>query len=173
MDYSMYLKTNEDGTQTFDNAGFQKAMQSEIDSAVSKGVETFKKSYEQKLANEKLSEQEKFENEKKEFEAYRINAKKEIVSAKAKARLEGKGFSETEISTLLGFVSDDEDASLKVIDTMVAERTKFIDDTNKKVLEELQKNQPKVSTTSNAEKTGKQAPVKQKTAEEILQSYNK
>lgn len=172
MDYSMYLKTNEDGTQSFDKVGFDKALQSEIDSAVSKGVETFKKSYEKKIESDKMTEREKFDAERKEFEEYRINAKKEIVSAKAKSRLEGKGFSENEITTLLNFVSDDEEASLKIIDTMVTERTKLLEDNNKKVLEQLQKQQPKVSTTSNT-KAGEEnkKPAKTWSKDEILKAY--
>lgn len=174
MDYSMYLTQNEDGTQSFDKAGFEKAMQSEIDSAVSKGVDSFKKSYEQKLAQEKMSEQERFEAEKKEFEAYKISAKKEIITAKAKAKLEGKEFSKAEIDTLLGFVTDDEEASLKVIDTMVSEREKLIEENNKKFLEELQKKQPTPKTDANADENGKTAePVKRKSAEDIKKRFNK
>ena len=171
MDYSMYLQKNEDGTMSFDSENFEKALNAEIDSKVSKGVESFKTSYEKKANEAKMSEQEKFEQEKREFEEYKRNSKTELVTAKAKSRLEGKGFSETEIKTLLGFVNDDEEASLAVIDTLVAERTKFVEDNKKKTMEELQKAQPTAKTSSNAsDKDEAVQPIK-RTAQDIKNRY--
>jgi hypothetical protein len=172
MDYSMYLQKNEDGTMSFDSENFEKAINAEIDRQVSKGVESFKTSYEKKANEAKMSEQEKFEQEKREFEEYRKNAKVELITAKAKAKLEGKGFSETEVKTLLNFINDDEEASLSVIDTLVAERTKFVEDSKKKTMEELQKAQPTAKTSPNnaSDKDEAVQPIK-RTAQDIKNRY--
>ena len=88
---------------------------------------------------------------------------------KAKAKL-ANDFSETEIELFTKNITDDEKESLKYIDALVAERKKFLDESQKKIIEKLQSNQPSSSTESNADgKIKKPAPTI--SAEEIKKRY--
>lgn len=178
-DYSSFLEKNDDGSvKSFDESKFA----SYVDSLISKGVNSGVENYKNKVAKEqelsKMSDQEKFTKEKEDFEKLKSDwettmkqQKRELVVEKAKAKL-ANNFSESEIALLTANVSDDEKSSLKYIDDLVAERTKFIDAKTKEIIEKIQSKQPVITTQSNTknESTNQNA-VKQKTAQEIKNIY--
>ena len=172
--YSSFMEKNDDGSiKSFDET----KMASYIDSLVSKGVESYKSKVakEQELA--KMSDQEKmaqqmqeFEKTKAEWEATMKAQKREIVVEKASAKL-GNNFSEEEKKILLKYVTDDEKDSLKYIDSLVAERTKFIDEKTKSIIEELQSKQPTSTVEANSDNgNNKSQPVK-RTTQDIKNFY--
>ena len=131
-DYSSFMQKGEDGSiQSFDEA----KMQSYIDALVNKGVDSFKAKFEKEQAKANMSEQEKFDARVKEFEEIQAKfnesmktQKIELITEKAKARLEKAEFSEAEIAVLTRFINEDEKASLEMIDSMVAERQKLFEE---------------------------------------------
>lgn len=143
MDIRKFVKLNDKGEIEFDESGFQSSLDSEISRAVDKyangkGKDEIRKKLEEEA---KLSAEEKLKAEKEEFEKYKLQTKIEINQAKAKAKLENKGFTEKEVEFLLSTVNDDEEKSLSNIDVLVEERTKFISDTQKNAIEKLQQQQ--------------------------------
>ena len=172
-DYSSFLQKDENGSITsFDES----KMASYIDSLVSKGVDSYKAKVakEQEMSKldgeQRLAKQmEEFEASKKEWEISMKNQRRDLVVEKAKAKL-ANDFSETEIELFTKNITDDEKESLKYIDALVAERKKFLDESQKKIIEKLQSNQPSSSTESNADgKIKKPAPTI--SAEEIKKRY--
>lgn len=172
-DYSSFLQKDENGSITsFDES----KMASYIDSLVSKGVDSYKAKVakEQEMSKldgeQRLAKQmEEFEASKKEWELSMKNQRRDLVVEKAKAKL-ANDFSETEIELFTKNITDDEKESLKYIDALVAERKKFLDESQKKIIEKLQSNQPSSSTESNADgKIKKPAPTI--SAEEIKKRY--
>ena len=172
-DYSSLLQKDENGSITsFDES----KMASYIDSLVSKGVDSYKAKVakEQEMSKldgeQRLAKQmEEFEASKKEWELSMKNQRRDLVVEKAKAKL-ANDFSETEIELFTKNITDDEKESLKYIDALVAERKKFLDESQKKIIEKLQSNQPSSSTESNADgKIKKPAPTI--SAEEIKKRY--
>jgi len=173
-DYSSFMQKGEDGSiQSFDET----KMQSYIDSLVNKGVDAFKAKFEKEQAKANMSEQEKFDARVKEFEEIQAKfnesmktQKIELITEKAKARLEKAEFSEAEIAVLTKFITEDEKSSLEMIDSLVAERQKLFDENKQKLIEELQAKQPKTGTTSNA-KNEKNPEVIKRTSEDIKNLY--
>ena len=173
-DYSSFMQKGEDGSiQSFDET----KMQSYIDALVNKGVDAFKAKFEKEQAKANMSEQEKFDARVKEFEEIQAKfnesmktQKIELITEKAKARLEKAEFSEAEIAVLTKFITEDEKSSLEMIDSLVAERQKLFDENKQKLIEELQAKQPKTGTTSNA-KNEKNPEVIKRTSEDIKNLY--
>ena len=172
-DYSSFLQKDENGSITsFDES----KMASYIDSLLSKAVASYKAKVakEQEMSKldgeQRLAKQmEEFEASKKEWEISMKNQRRDLVIEKAKAKL-ANDFSETEIELFTKNITDDEKESLKYIDALVAERKKFLDESQKKIIEKLQSNQPSSSTESNADgKIKKPAPTI--SAEEIKKRY--
>ena len=175
-DYSSFMQTNEDGSiQSLDTA----KMQSFIDAQISKGVDSFKAKFEKEQAKANMSEQEKFEADKVAFAKERedfLNTMKaqkiELITEKAKARLEKANFSEAEVNVLTKFITEDEKTSLDMIDSLVAERQKSFEENKKKVIEEIQSKQPKTRTTSNSNAdNGKTSEVVKRTSADIKNIY--
>lgn len=145
MDIQKFVGTNEDGTIKIDKDGFQSALDAEISKAVEKfkngkGRDEIRKQLEEEA---KLSAEEKLKQERDEFEKYKLQARIELNQSKAKARLEGKGFTEKETSFILSTVGDDEEKSLASIDELIKEREQVIANTKKTAIEGLQSGQRK------------------------------
>lgn len=142
MDISKYVTIGEDGKVKID----EKAFQSEFDSEIHKAVETnkngkLKDEIRKELEEEaKLSAEEKLKKEKEEFEAFKKQSMVELNQTKAKAKLEGKGFSDKEIEFILKTVSDEDD-SLSTLDDLITERGTLIEKNKKEALESLQQQQ--------------------------------
>lgn len=174
MDIEKFVKLNEDGAIEVDRSAFQSALDSEISKAVDKyakgkGRDEIRKQLEEEA---KLSADEKLRAEKEEFEEYKKTETIKLNQEKAKAKLEGKGFSETEINYMIGNVGLDSENSMKVIDTLIEERKKFIVDTQKQTLENIQKQQQQSGTQNLASADNKDAPqVQRRSSEEILSFY--
>lgn len=174
MDIKKYVKLNESGEIEFDEKGFE----SEFDSAISKAVNKYangkgKEEIRKQLEEEaKLSVEEKLKQEKEEFEKYKLEETIKLNQAKAKARLENKGFSEAEVNFILSTVGNDEQKSLSTIDTLIEERTKFIASTQQTALENLQKQQQQNQSSqfTGADTSDPQPPTR-RTSEEILSYY--
>lgn len=172
-DYSSFLQKDDNGSITsFDES----KMASYIDSLVSKGVDSYKAKVakEQEMSKldgeQRLAKQmEEFEASKKEWELSMKNQRRDLVVEKAKAKL-ANDFSETEIELFTKNITDAEKESLKYIDALVAERKKFLDESQKKIIEKLQSNQPSSSTESNADGKIKK-PAQTISAEEIKKRY--
>ena len=93
--------------------------------------------------------------------------KTELVLAKAKVKLASANFSEKEIEILSKSINDDEKSSLEMIDALVAERQKSREDERKKLIEEIQSNQPRTGSQANAGNEKSQAEVKKRTSKEV------
>ena len=169
-DYSSFIEKNDDGSvKAVDEA----KMTSYIDSLVSKGVESYKAKVakEQELA--KLSDQEKVAQQLKEVEIAKSEwektmkaQKRDIVVEKAKAKL-GDNFSDEEKVLYTKFLNDDEKESMKYIDSVIAERNKFLEGKTKSIIEGLQSQQPTSTTSSNTQSERNQTKPVGKTAQEI------
>lgn len=176
-DYTSFMEKNEDGSiKTFD----ENKLTSYIDSLVSKGVNSGVESYKAKVAKEqerekmtaeqKLAEQIKdFEKTKNEWENTRKSQMRELVVEKAKAKLANK-FSESEIELFVKHITDNETESLNYVDSLVAERTKFLEESKKKLIEELQSKQPLSSSQSNTSDEANHTIVK-KSSQDIKNLY--
>lgn len=155
-DYSSFMEKNEDGSiKSFDESKLSSYIDSLISKGVNSGVENYKAKIAKEQEREKMSADEKLSAERKEFEdlkaeweTTRKSQMRDLVAEKAKAKL-ATNFSETEIELFLQHITDDEKASMKYVDSLVAERVKFLDESKKKLIEELQSNQPKATTQSN------------------------
>lgn len=175
MNIENYVKLNESGEIEVDNKAFQSAFDAEISRAVDKyakgkGREEIRKELEDEA---KLSAEEKLKAEREKFEEYKKSETIKLNQEKAKARLENKGFSDKEIEYLLSNVSIDTEKSINTINTLIEEREKFIAETKKNAIENLQQQQQKSgekSLPANADNEDKPKVVK-RTAEEILSYY--
>lgn len=153
-DYSSFMQKNDDGSvASFDNEKFT----SFIDASIGKAVEAYKAKAQKEQEKANMNENERIAKEREEFEAEKLawsnsmkSQKRDLVIEKAKAKL-SNGFSETEIALFTQNVTDDEKTSLKYIEDLVAERNKFLEDSKKKLIEELQNKQPVSSSQSNAD----------------------
>lgn len=144
MDISKFVTVGEDGKPVIDNNAFQ----SEFDNAIRNAVEKNKNG---KLRDEirkeleeeaKMSADQKLQKEREEFEAFKLKSLVELNQAKAKAKLEGKNFSDAELNFILNTITDKED-SLATLDVLIAERATLIENNRKKAIEELQSQQEK------------------------------
>lgn len=174
-DYSSFLQKGEDGSvQSFDES----KLQSYIDSMVGQGVTAFKNKFEKEQQKASMTEQQKFdaakaefEEQKNQFNEYMKAQKTELVLAKAKVKLASANFSEKEIEILSKSINDDEKSSLEMIDALVAERQKSREDERKKLIEEIQSNQPRTGSQANAGNEKSQTEVKKRTSKDILNLY--
>lgn len=174
MDIQKFVGTNEDGTVKIDKDGFQSALDAEISKAVEKfkngkGRDEIRKQLEEEA---KLSAEEKLKQERDEFEKYKLQSKIELNQAKAKARLEGKGFTDKETTFILSTINDDEEKSLASIDELIKEREQVIANTKKSAIEGLQSGQQKVqSIVTNPDGTSENKQAFKWSQSDILAYY--
>ena len=173
-DYSSFIEKNEDGSIKSVDEG---KLTSYIDSLVSKGVESYKAktAKEAELAKMTADEQlnariKEFETKQAEWEANQKKQMRDIVIERAKTRL-GENFSEEEKKLLLLNVTDNEKESMKYIDSLVAERTKFIEEKTKSIIEKLQSKQPTSSSQANSQDEGSQTKPVKKSSQDIRKIY--
>lgn len=177
-DYSSFMEKNEDGSiKSFDES----KLSSYIDSLISKGVNSGVENYKAKIAkeqerekmsaDEKLSaERKEFENLKAEWETTRKSQMRDIVAEKAKAKLSAN-FSETEMALFLQHITDDEKESMKYVDSLVSERIKFLEESKKKLIEEMQSNLPVVSSQTNTTPNVTSNQTVKRTSQDIKNLY--
>lgn len=174
-DYSSFLQKGEDGSvQSFD----EKKLQSYIDSMVGQGVTAFKTKFEKEQQKASMTEQQKFDEEKAEFEKskkdfddFMRNERTQLVVAKAKVKLSGSNFTDKEIEILSKTINDDENSSMEMIDNLISERQKLVEQIRQKVIEEIQSNHPKTGSQSNTKDEPKHKEVKSKTSQDIKNLY--
>lgn len=175
MNIENYVKLNESGELDIDKAAFQSALDAEISRAVDKyakgkGRDEIRKQLEEEA---KLTADEKLKAEKEEFEEYKKKETIKLNQEKAKAKLEGKGFSEKEIEYLLGNVGIDSEKSMKNINTLIEEREKLTADIKQKAIESLQQQQQQsgAKTLINADGEGEKTTVQKRSGAEVLSIY--
>ena len=143
MDIQKFVTTKEDGSWEIDKEGFQSAFDAEISRAVEKfkngkGKEEIRQQLEQEA---KLSAEEKLKQEREEFEAYKLQAKIELNKEKAKAKMEGKGFSDDELEILLSTINEDSEKSLETVDKLIKAREAVLEQTKQSAIQGLQQSQ--------------------------------
>lgn len=174
MDIQKYVVQNEDGTVQIDKDTFQSELDAEISRAVEKfkngkGKEEIRKQLEEEA---KLSAEEKLQQAKTEFEEYKKGEIVKLNQAKAKAKMEGKGFTEKEVGFILSTINDDETTSLSKIDELIAEREQLIANTKKSAIEGLQQGQQKInSIVVNPDGKSEGKPQEVWTKSKILETY--
>ena len=177
-DYTSFMEKNEDGSIKSFN---EEKLASYIDSLVSKGVNSGVESYKAKVAkdqerqkmtaDEQLADKLKeFEKEKAEWEKNYKDQRRELVVEKAKSKLSAN-FSESEIELFTKHITDDEKESMKYIDSLVAERAKFLEDSKKKIIEELQSKQPQGASQSNTDNVSNNRKDVKKSSQDIKNLY--
>lgn len=177
-DYTSFMEKNEDGSIKSFN---EEKLASYIDSLVSKGVNSGVESYKAKVAkdqerqkmtaDEQLADKLKeFEKEKAEWEKNYKDQRRELVVEKAKSKLSAN-FSESEIELFTKHITDDEKESMKYIDSLVAERAKFLEDSKKKIIEELQSKQPQGASQSNTDNVSNNHKDVKKSSQDIKNLY--
>lgn len=172
MNIKKFVKLNDNGEIEFDENGFQSEFDSEISRAVDKykngkGKDEMRRQVEEEA---KQTAEEKLQKAMADFEAYKLSETIKLNQSKAQAKLVGKGFSEKEIEIMLSHVNDNEETSLSIIDTLIAEREKFIAETNKKAIESLQTKQQQptnVQQFKSPDSSDRKAPQKRTTAESL------
>lgn len=143
MDIKKFVKLNDKGELEFDENGFQSGLDAEISRAVDKyangkGKDEIRKQLEEEA---KLTAEEKLKAEREKFEQYRQAETIKLIQAKAKAKLDGKGFTEKEMEFILSKVGNNEESDMTTIDELVAERTQFIATTQQNAIQKLQQQQ--------------------------------
>lgn len=141
-----YYVTKEDGTQEFDEAKYEKDLQSYLDNEKRQASETARKKGEaegKKQAEEdaKLSAEQKFAKEKEQWEAEMKAKVIEFNKKQVKKTLENGGYDASEIEIFLGLVTDDETSSLDMATKLCDSRKKYEENYKKKMTEEAQKQQ--------------------------------
>lgn len=173
MDIQKFVTQNEEGKVQIDKDAFQSELDAEISRAVEKfkngkGKEEIRKQLEEEA---KLSAEDKLQQAKAEFEEYKKGEIVKLNQAKAKAKMEGKGFTEKEVDFILSTINDDETTSLSKIDELITEREQLIANTKKTAIEGLQQGQQKVSSiVVNPDGKGEQKPQGW-TKNQILELY--
>jgi hypothetical protein len=137
MELKDFATIDENGALALDNDSFTKSLNSYVDSAVSKAVETAKTNWEKKTNEAKMSEQEKFVKEKEDFATYKQTEMTNINREKARTKLSGKNFTEDEINVIISNITDNAD-TLNNIDVFVSQRDKVLADYKQKIIEEMQ-----------------------------------
>lgn len=179
LDYASFMENNEDGSiKSFDKSKLESYVDSLISKGVNSGVESYKAKVAKEQEREKMSADEKLSAERKEFEKLqaeweqtRKSQMRDIVIEKAKAKL-ASNFSESEIELFTKHITDDEKESLAYVDSLVAERTKFLEESKKKLIEELQSKQPPTTSQSNANgNSGNQPQPVKRTSQDIKNLY--
>ena len=178
LDYTSFMENNEDGSFKSLDKG---KLESYIDSLISKGVNSGVESYKAKVAKEqereRMTADEKLSAERKEFEKLqaeweetRKSQMRDIVIEKAKAKL-ASNFSESEVELFTKHITDNEKESLAYIDSLVAERTKFLEESKKKLIEELQTQQPQGTSQSNTDNVSNNRKEVKRTSQDIKNLY--
>lgn len=179
IDYASFMENNEDGSiKSFDKSKLESYVDSLISKGVNSGVESYKAKVAKEQEREKMTADEKLSAERKEFEKLQAEWEKtrksqmrDIVVEKAKAKL-ANNFSKSEIELFTKHITDDEKESLAYIDSLVAERTKFLEESKKKLIEELQSKQPQSNSQSNANaNSGNQPQPVKRTSQDIKNLY--
>ena len=177
-DYTSFMEKNEDGSiKSFD----ENKLSSYIDSLISKGVNTGIENYKAKVAKdqerEKMTADEQLADRLKEFEKAKAEWEKdykaqrrELVIEKAKSKLSAN-FSESEIALFTQHITEDEKESMKYIDSLVEERAKFLEESKKKLIEELQSKQPQGASQSNTENVSNNRKEVKRTSQDIKDLY--
>lgn len=175
MDIQKFVTTKDDGTFEIDSKSFQSAFDAEISRAVEaykngKGKAEMRAELE---AEAKLTADEKLKQEREAFEEYKRGERVKLNQEKAKAKLEGKGFSAKEVEFLLGTVTEDGDACITKIEELITERNSAIENAKKVAIEGLQKGQQSAGTTLvNPDGSGPDAKKAfKRTSEDILNYY--
>lgn len=177
-DYSSFMERNEDGSiKSFDEGKLSSYIDSLISKGVNSGVENYKAKIAKEQEREKMSADEKLSAERKEFETLkaewettRKSQMRDIVAEKAKAKL-ATNFSETEVALFLQHITDDEKESMKYVDSLVSERVKFLEESKKKMIEEMQSNQPAVSSNANTTPKGQTNQTVKRNSQDIKNLY--
>ena len=176
MDIQKFVTTKEDGSFEVDSKAFQSAFDAEISRAVEaykngKGKAEMRAELE---AEAKLSADEKLKQERDAFEAYKKAERVKLNQEKAKAKLEGKGFSEKEVEFMLGTITEDGDKCIAKIDELIAERNTAIETAKKLAIENLQKAQPTAGAKfTNPDNSGTDNAPAKKSKDTILGSYKR
>lgn len=177
-DYTSFMEKNEDGSiKSFD----ENKLSSYIDSLISKGVNTGIENFKAKVAKdqerEKMTADEQLADRLKEFEKAKAEWEKdykaqrrELVIEKAKSKLSAN-FSESEIALFTQHITEDEKESMKYIDSLVEERAKFLEESKKKLIEELQSKQPQGASQSNTENVSNNRKEVKRTSQDIKDLY--
>lgn len=173
MDIDKFVTTKEDGTFEVDSKAFKSAFDAEISRAVEaykngKGKAEMRAELEKEA---KLTADEKLKQEREEFENYKKSERVKLNQEKAKAKLEGKGFSEKEVEFMLGTITEDGDACIAKIEELIAERNTAIENAKKLAIEGLQKGQQSAGTKITNPDNSDRKPVVKRTAEDILNAY--
>lgn len=173
MNIENYVKLNENGEIEVDQKAFQSAFDAEISRAVEKNAKgKVRDEIRKELEDEaKLTAEQKLQAEREKFEEYKKSETIKLNQEKAKAKLEGKGFSEKEVEYLLANVGLDTEKSINTINTLIEEREKFVEATKKNAIESLQQQQngsPK--TLTNVDNNDKPQVVT-RTTDEVLGFY--
>lgn len=173
-DYTSFMEANEDGSFKLSDTS---KLDSYIDSMVSKGVESYKTKLAKEQERAKMTEQEQYAEKLKEIEQMKLDWENEkktqmkaIISEKAKTKL-STNFSKKEIELFLTHITDNEKESMKYIDAIVEERNNFIEETKKKLIEELQSNEPKTKTQANSNNGSSNRQEVKKTSQQIKDMY--
>ena len=178
MDIKKFVTVGEDGTATIDSEAFQREFDAEISRAVeknkSKEVAKLKDEVRKELEQEaKLTAEEKLTQQMAEFEKYKLETMISLNQEKAKAKLDGKGFTEEEVAFYLSTISDNAE-SIGKLDTIIEARAKSYEQTKAKLLEDLQKQQDTTKSESNKEGVDVTEPTKTtRSRKDIEQFYTK
>lgn len=178
LDYTSFMENNEDGSiKSFDKSKLESYVDSLISKSINTGIENYKakvakeQEREKMTADQQLAEKMKdFEKLQAEWETTRKNQMRELVVEKAKSKLSAN-FSESEIELFTKYINDDEKESMKYIDSLVAERTKFLEESKKKLIEELQSKQPPSTSQSNTDNPSSNPKPVKKTSQDIKNLY--
>lgn len=159
IDVQKFIVTAEDGSVSIDKDGLTGEMQRFIDSQVSKGVESFKKTYQKP--------DEKYEKQIRELtHKYNRSECKNILPADL--------YSEKERELLLDrFVGDDLAKSQETLTALVKERQTLDESRKQKLIETLKAGQPAPKQKPVGEEPKQNKPSFRERAEEIKKYYSK
>ena len=177
-DYTSFMEKNEDGSiKSFDEGKLASYIDSLVSKGVNSGVESFKAKLAKEQEREKMTADEQLADKMKEFEKAKTEweenykaQRRELVVEKAKSKLSAN-FSESEIDLFTKHITDDEKESMKYIDSLVAERTKFLEESKKKIIEELQSQQPQGASQSNTDNVSNNRKEVKRTSQDIKNLY--
>lgn len=168
-EWKNFVTVGENGELTFDDKGFKSAYDSDFNKALNTKENNLREKIKKELEDEaKLSAEEKIKVEREKLEKERIEAKIEINREKAKAKMEGK-FTDKEIERHLRLINENED-SLKDIDDIIAEKSSYEQDLEKKFKEKYAIQQPQPNGDDGNGKDDVPQPTK-KSREDIGKFY--
>lgn len=137
-DVKQFISTGEDGVTQVDSEALNKALQSYVDSQVSKGVESYKKNAESAKQKDKT-----------DFEAQIKALNLKYNRAECKSLFSDDSFSQKEKDLLLeSLVDEDLAGSQSRINAFVAERKSANEKLKKDILDSLKQGAPSTGTTA-------------------------